>query len=226
MYLIGSLIIVAMSDVFVKFLHSYLFIAIMSALLIPVLFILLGKVLDLITLAIASVVSDSLGPELTLFILNNLTFIGTVHHELAHALLAFLTGAKIVRIDLYNPDDHTLGKVEYYTRGGFIIRSLQQTLSSIAPVFCGFLTINILLYVIFPYANAIWQKVILIYLVISVFIHMTLSNQDIKVALMGLPVVLPIIFIIVYINKFDVFIYLSKVASKFIYILNNGVIKK
>lgn len=100
-----------------------------------------------------------------------------------------------------------LGYVEYVTRGNIIMRSIQQALASIAPVFCGALTSAGIYYYLTVYgaALAVWQTVLLWYVFISIILHMTMSRQDFKGLYRGIPVVYLIVFAIVYICKFTLF---------------------
>ena len=97
--------------------------------------------------------------------------------------------------------------VEYVTRGNIIMRSIQQALASIAPVFCGALTSAGIYYYLTVYgaALAVWQTVLLWYVFISIILHMTMSRQDFKGLYRGIPVVYLIVFAIVYICKFTLF---------------------
>ena len=59
-------------------------------LIVPV----VGLLIDFITEEVAKSMAKSIGVSVTIFILDYLTFIGTVHHELSHALYALITGLK------------------------------------------------------------------------------------------------------------------------------------
>ena len=205
-------------------LNSRIGIALISTLIVPFFFFLIGKVLYFITLTFGELISGFIGDEATYFVLNNLSFVGTVHHEIAHAIVAFLTGAKIIDIVLYNPDEHTLGSVSYYVRGNMIFRSLQCTLASSAPVFCGYITLSLIMKYCYPLAVVNWQKGVLIYIMVSIFIHMTMSDQDIKVAMKGLPVCLIIIFVVVFVLKINLIPYLNECKNYLVVFYNKYVI--
>lgn len=156
-----------------------------------------GLILNYIIENIAKVLYRTVGIRLADFILNRLTFLGTVHHELSHALFAVITGAKVTKIDLFHPSGCVLGKVSMYTRGNAIIKSIQLTMSAIAPMICGSIT----LYIMYSYfsVNKVvgWKLAVIIYIMTSIFLHMTMSTQDIKNAIKGLPVCSLIIFVII-----------------------------
>lgn len=182
---------------------NYLLTALILTFAIPV----AGFVIEQLVKLLYSVVASFFGNEFTYFIFNRLTFIGVFHHELSHALLATVTGAKVTKIVFFHPDGDRLGYVEYVTRGNIIMRSVQQTMASIAPVFCGALTSAGIYYYLTAYGAALvaWQTVLLWYAFISIILHMTMSSQDFKVMWRGIPVVYLIVFVIVYICKFNLF---------------------
>ena len=125
-------------------------------------------------------------------IINYCTIPGVIHHELSHALFAFLTGAKVTDVRLFKllSFDGTLGSVSYQPRGGRLLQGLQNFFSAIAPIPCGIAT-SILLYVYaLPHAGGNIALVILIYyLIICIVLHMELSIPDLVNLFQGLPVV-------------------------------------
>ena len=76
--------------------NAYL-IPLYNALLIPVLIFGLGLVVEGFGNLLTAVISLFFGGSVAFFVRNRLTFIGTVHHELAHALFATLSGAKVTK---------------------------------------------------------------------------------------------------------------------------------
>ena len=186
-----------MNDIYV----NYLLTALILTFVIPV----AGFVIEQIVKMLYSVTASFFGNEFTYFIFNRLTFIGVFHHELSHALLATLTGAKVTKIVFFHPDGDRLGYVQYVTRGNVIMAAIQQTMASIAPVFCGALTSAGIYYYMSCTALVMWQMVLLWYVFISVILHMTMSSQDFKVMWRGIPVVYLIVFIVVYVMKFNLF---------------------
>ena len=179
------------------------FIALYSTLLIPIIFVIVGRLLDKLQSSLITFLARRIGAAGAIFIANYITFIGVVHHELSHALFAFVSGARIIKIDIFKPNGGTLGQVKYATRGNKIIQSIQSTLASIAPMLTGFISEYFLIKYIQTVGN-IWIIILMIYLIISIFLHMTLSKQDIKVAISGLPVCVIIIYIIMYITQFNI----------------------
>lgn len=71
-----------------------------------------------------------------------ITFIGVIHHELSHLLLAILTGAKVEDVQLFSvfQKDKLLGYVSYRPRGPALLRGIQKILISIAPTVLGTIT--------------------------------------------------------------------------------------
>lgn len=109
------------------------------------------------------------------------TFIGVVHHELAHFLLALLSGAKIQSVVLFRlkPKDGNIGEVKFSPRGWNVAQSMQVVLTSVAPMLIGFINLYILFTVVNPLVTGWWQAV-LFYVEFSIFLNMSLSKQDVK----------------------------------------------
>ncbi|MCR5339698.1 MAG: hypothetical protein K6E75_14190 [Lachnospiraceae bacterium] len=132
---------------------------------------------------------------LYLFFANTLTFPGVVYHELSHALFAFLTGAKINEIKLYQKKEGHLGYVNYSPRGAWGLQSLQLTLASCAPVVTGMIAEAVIYYVFTTFTLPIWGKVLLIYLGVSILVHMDMSTADLKSYVRGVFFVMILVFI-------------------------------
>lgn len=115
------------------------------------------------------------------FICNRLLFPGTVVHELSHAFFATISGAKVTKIrcfTLFSKD--TLGYVEFGTRGGALKRSFQLSFTSCAPTVMGCVWIFVILKVLrMPDLNFASQAG-LVYLLISIADHMSMSSVDVK----------------------------------------------
>ena len=146
------------------------------------------------------------------FIDSKLTFIGVIHHEISHTLLAVLTGAKIKRFSLFNLTGDKLGEVIITTRGPKLLQSIQLTASAFAPVICGVFSI----YYIGRYSligeleglkglGEIFDTIF----VMSIAYHMTLSKQDIKVAMRGIIPTMALILIPFYYIDIDIYLYLN-----------------
>lgn len=165
--------------------------------------VLIGLLINLLQQSIGQALANGFGADFANKFMNRLTFIGVVHHELSHALFAFLTGAKIIKMNLFKPDEKTdsLGSVTYAARGPIILRAIQLTFASIAPVICGFISCFLIYkYLLF---GAVWRWILFGFIMLCIIIHMNLSPQDIKVALMGSPVVIIIMISIFYVTQFD-----------------------
>lgn len=154
--------------------------------------LLLGKILDAITVFLVT----RSGRWLI-----NATFLGVFHHELSHALFALLTGAKINSITLFriSHKDGKLGEVKFTPRGLGITQAVQVVLASIAPMITGALSLWGLVGFAIPWAgreHGIWASILLSYLAFSIFMHMSLSGQDIKNIFSKFLYLFPILFIV------------------------------
>lgn len=176
----------------------------LNALLIVLVIPIVGYIINIITRFLVKIISNFFGRGFALFVANYLSFIGVMHHELSHALFALLTGAKVNNISLFHPEGESLGKVEMSPRGNFLIRSIQLTMAAIAPVVMGTVTEYLLYRFAIPWASEIWQQVLVIYVMVSIFLHMTMSKPDIKNALKGLPICFIIIFLVIYVTGFNI----------------------
>lgn len=154
--------------------------------------LLLGKILDAITVFLVT----RSGRWLI-----NATFLGVFHHELSHALFALLTGAEINSITLFriSHKDGKLGEVKFTPRGLGITQAVQVVLTSIAPMITGVLSLWGLIGYAIPWAgreHGIWASILLSYLAFSIFMHMSLSGQDIKNIFSKFLYLFPILFIV------------------------------
>lgn len=177
--------------------------ALINTVIIMMIIPILGIVLNWIIDKTVSFLYRHFGRFITLLIVNYLTFVGTMHHELSHAILAFITGAKVIKIDLFYPNGNTLGQVLYRTRGNIITKSIQNTMASIAPMLIGTIT-EYWLISAFRVCDILGIKLLLAYLIISILFHMRLSSQDLKMCIRGLPICSLIIGCILYITKFNI----------------------
>ena len=161
-----------------SFLPDNLFVrAAVETLLVIILLFAIGIVINGVSKMIGRILATLLGGRTAYVFLNYLTWPGTVHHEFSHALLAFITGAKVKRISLI-PHGQALGQVEYSSRGGRVLQALQMSLSSTAPILCGMVTEALLILRVYPICDVWWKYVLFVYLVVSIFLHMTLSRED------------------------------------------------
>lgn len=169
--------------------------ALINTLLVPVIITVLGLGVQLITRLLITLLSFIIGSEAAYLFGNYITYPGVVHHELAHALWAWMLGARVQRITL-RPRGRTLGSVDFIPRGGRVRQSLQMTLSSIAPVLMGMITLYLIGRFLWPACTVLWMRVVVGYLALCIFFHMDLSGQDVRVALSGLPICLILLFAI------------------------------
>lgn len=189
--------------------------SIINTLQIVVIVPLFGMILGAIESGLTHFLVKGFGAKVTMFIMNRLTFIGVVHHELAHALFAFISGAKVKAVNLFAPKGNTLGTVEIVPRGNLLFRSLQLALTAIAPVLLGIMSLCAIMNIIGRnYSNMpIWLIVIAAYTFISILVHSTMSTADLKCALRGLPVCTILIFIVVHITKFNLLEYIGGILK-------------
>lgn len=109
------------------------------------------------------------------------TFIGVVHHELSHLLLALLTGAKVQSVVLFRlkAKDGNVGEVKFIPRGWNIAQSMQVVLASVAPMLMGLISLLILIFKVNPIVSDGWQ-VFMWYVEFAIFLNMSLSKQDVR----------------------------------------------
>ena len=124
-------------------------------------------------------------------------------HETAHALFALLTGAKVTEVALFKKDGNSLGHVSIQHRGGAVLVATQSIFISSAPMFVGaavvYLCYRLITGGVLPY---LWLKILVGYLGVAMFFHMTMSSQDIKVYVKGIPIFMLILFIVMLIMRF------------------------
>ncbi len=175
--------------------HEYL-IPLYNALLIPAIIFSLGMVAEAIGNVISGIVALAFGGKVAFFIRNRLTFPGTVHHELSHALFALISGAKVTKVELFHVRGEQLGCVEFYPRGNAFSKSLQMAFASIAPVVCGTASMCLLYWLWRFRCGELWQYILVGYLGTSIFLHMNMSGQDIRNALRGMPFTMLLCYLI------------------------------
>ena len=178
--------------------------ALINTVIIIMIIPIIGIIINWITDKIIRFIYRYFGRLVTLLIANYLTFVGTMHHELAHAIFAFCTGAKIIKIDLFYPEGHTLGKVIFKPRGNAITKSIQLTMSAIAPVVLGCITEYFLISYVSANSLSGIASFVIYYLIISILLHMTMSKQDIENAIEGLPICTIIVYWIVFATRFNI----------------------
>jgi len=167
------------------------------AVFVPFLVIVVGYFINLIGEAFAQIVGMALAPVVAQGIVNYVMFPGVMIHELSHAFFAVITGAEITEVALFKVEDGALGHVNFKNRGNIFLVALQNIFISSAPMFVGAaVVIGCIFWLMVLPAGYIWLKIIIWYLMISMFFHMTMSPADIKVYVKGIPLFIVILFII------------------------------
>lgn len=169
--------------------------ALLETVMILLAVLIAGFLINTVNTVLTNLVAAVTG-EIPAFILRNyLTYPGTVHHELSHALIAFITGGRILKIRLL-PKGKQLGSVEFEPRGNLFTRSLQLSLTAMAPVVLGVISLVLMWRFVLPSIGEIWQYILFWYFFISIFFHMSMSDADYLNFLKGLIPSAVIIFLI------------------------------
>ncbi|MBO7355118.1 MAG: hypothetical protein K5871_08405 [Lachnospiraceae bacterium] len=126
---------------------------------------------------------------------NYLTIPGVMWHELSHALFAFVTLAKVNKIELFKPRNGSLGRVNFTPRGPYLLRCLQLSLASCAPVITGLLAAFGYMHLIKSRSFSLPVHIILGYLIICIVLHMTMSIADLKLYFKGIWVFFILFFV-------------------------------
>lgn len=189
--------------------------ALVGTVMIPLTIIVLGRIVDIILEGSRYVLVIFFGNKTADIIMNYMMFIGVIHHEIAHTVVAFLTGCKIGKINLYRPNKRngTLGSVEYYNTGNVVMQGIQNTLTPIAPVILGILSICLLNKYVIDIRPENWYKTIIIYIEVCIFLHMQLSRADIKIFIKGMIIMIPILYVVLYFTKYDIFTILNYIQN-------------
>lgn len=161
--------------------------AILITIGIPVVLLLIGAVIGGIQQAIMSIFSGIFGSGFTFIIVNYLFFPGVMLHEIAHATMAFLSGAKVTEVELFEISCGTLGHVSFVPRGPKVFKGVQRVLVASAPVYLG-LGYQLIIYTLWTSGpQGVAFKVLLGYLALSILFHMTMSLTDMVGFVKGLP---------------------------------------
>ncbi|MCR5101555.1 MAG: M50 family metallopeptidase [Butyrivibrio sp.] len=183
-------------EVYYTALSSNIFLlSIMQMIMMWIILLVIGTVINLIATVFQRVLAIILGNKASFIICNYLTYPGTVHHELSHALLATCSGAQVRKITLI-PNENTLGRVDFRTRGGRILGAVQMVLASAAPIICGLCSLYAMMTFAYPLCTKAWHFIIWGYFFASILVHMTLSKKDINNIFRGMPICSIIIYII------------------------------
>lgn len=160
--------------------------------------VILGRFIDYLELAQMKLISKWVGFKWASFVCNRLTFPGIVLHELSHAFFIWVTGGEVTKVRLLAfGNDGKLGYVNFCTRGTKLQISCQMAFGSCAPVLVGMLAEYLLLLVIFTWELPLYSHIILWYMVISIFDHMSMSSVDMKNYLRGMLIVYPVMVTVV-----------------------------
>lgn len=126
--------------------------------------------------------SKTFGIKAARFICNRLTFPGIIIHELSHALFAIIFGAKVTKIKLLTlRDNDRLGWIEYTPMGNKWEQGLQHVFSACAPTVVGMILELLLYYTISKgFIKGHGWIILVIYIMVSIGDHMSMSRQDIK----------------------------------------------
>ncbi len=180
--------------------ENSLSIALIDSLLFPTAIIAVGIVTYIASVIAVSALSIFTGPKIASLVANYATFPGVIIHELSHALGAVLTGAEVENINFNPQEEDKLGQVSFYTRGNILLRSLQASIVSMAPTVVG---ITLIFFMSKLYFNNDVLNFLNRYLMVSIFFHLNMSFEDIKLFLKGMIVIIPLTFIIFYFTKIN-----------------------
>lgn len=139
--------------------------------------IVLGLIASGIEQLINRILGVFLGSNFAFVFCNFLTFPGTILHELSHAFVATITGAKVTEISFFDFGP-ALGHVSYRPRGNKFMCALQNSLTACAPVISGCIALPLLI-ILLGKVESIPAIIGVIYLMVCVIDHMTMSIVDI-----------------------------------------------
>jgi hypothetical protein len=214
---IGYQVIVTSMD------SSVLLIALYATIAIPLVLVVVGLAIGILTSVVNRVLSTILGSIVyrggdTLFLP------GVIMHEMSHALFLFITGAKIgeivVRADSRHPwvlyrargvspsrgiTPRCTGYVSFGLRGPFLVKSFQRVLGSVAPTVMGLACMALLIGLITTYCTAWWHYAICIYLLLCALNGSGMSTLDVKDMLPGIPVCLVLVYVVLLTTQYNPF---------------------
>ncbi len=176
--------------------------AIIMAVIIPFAVIVVGYIIGLVGEALATIIGMALHPKIAHGLVNYVFFPGVMIHELAHAFFAVITRAELGEVALFKKQGESLGHVTFRNRGNKVMVALQNIFASSAPMWVGALVVFGCFYWIgiLP-KNLLWLKIVLGYLGTATFFHMTMSTADIKIFVKGIPLFIPMVFVVVLILR-------------------------
>ena len=184
-------------DVYNKIHSIPVLFSVVVAVLLPFAIIIVGFFIQLVGEAIATLLGIVVDPWLAHGLINYLTIPGVVLHELSHAFFAYVTGAKVIEVAPFKKDENSLGHLYFRNKGNKLVVSLQNIFISCAPLLIGSVVVYGCYCALFVLPSSLlWLKIIIAYIGISMFFHMTMSTADIKVYVRGIPLFMCIILII------------------------------
>lgn len=159
----------------------------------------IGSLVNYIELIQMELMMHVMPRKVAFIVCNYVTFIGTVLHETAHAFVGFITGAKITEFKpLEISKSGRLGHVSFKTRGSKAKQAFQLSMTSCAPTLSGLIWCYVLLRTLINHSLPWSGRLLLIYLLISIFDHMSMSDVDVKNYMKGMLVVFPITMFIMF----------------------------
>lgn len=159
-----------------------------TALIVIGIIFVIGQLTTVVRKFCYGIVCRESGGRAAQFFDRKLTILGVVHHELSHALMVLISGAKLEGIRLTQRGD-TLGAVYFRPRGNILARSIQYCLVQIGPIIFGTASITILCNLVMSnqdtdYAKT-WQFWVQLIIMQQIAYHMQLQGQDVKNMMRG-----------------------------------------
>lgn len=151
-----------------------------SVLLAPVVSLFINKLFRFIY----NIMEKLFGYKVTDFIFTKLTVIGIIHHEMSHLIIGLLLGCKLLNKKLYNESSSTsryLGYIEFLMSRNVFVNSIQCYLVPTAPLVIGVFSLLSLSYILVSFDLIIFVSILIKFVMISIFLHMFMSVQDIKI---------------------------------------------
>ena len=161
--------------------------------------IIIGRLIDKLDNFLINKMASVTGRGIARFILNRVLFMGTVFHELSHALFAKISGAKVTKIRcfvLFSKD--TLGYVSFTPQGNPASQAMQSCLTSCAPVLTAFVTVPLFSYLALTYSGGFLWNLVFGYCAISALCHASMSDVDLDLYKKGAICVYPMLVLLVF----------------------------
>ncbi len=178
---------------------------ILSGLILTAIIPLWGLLMYLIKQVVFRTIGALAGGRMAAMLVNWLTIPGVVHHELSHALFALITGAKITEMKLFYPDpqDGSLGHVNFAARGNFLLRAIQYTFVASAPVIMGTVTCVGTFLLLKGVELSTGWLILIGYLLFSILIHASMSGADVRIMFKGIWVMCVVAMIVCAVFQVD-----------------------